>query len=312
MRDGRILESITWTICATIGVVVLIWVGFSDFRIAWSSGLVPAGFLVLLSGLGWIYSRWRPDERIATTLTGLTQLILFTGVGAPLSYLMASLGLPFWDATLLAWDRALGLDWLAYLGFVNGIPALGITLKVAYLSIVPQMVIVLAALGLTGRTRDLRLFVAAVTVTGITTVVISGLMPAMAMFVHLGLTAGDYPNLNPAAAFVHKAAMYGLRDGSLRVLFLNDGEGIITFPSYHAALAVVFLCAFWSLPWLRWPGSVLNILMIAATPIDGGHYFVDVLFGIALAFVTIAALTRIASREPAPARLAPASAVAAA
>ena len=38
----------------------------------------------------------------------------------------------------------------------------------------------------------------------------------------------------------------------------------------------------WPLPWLRWPAFVINGFLIAATPIYGGHYFVDVMSGGAL------------------------------
>jgi membrane-associated phospholipid phosphatase len=38
---------------------------------------------------------------------------------------------------------------------------------------------------------------------------------------------------------------------------------------------------------LRWVFVVLNTAMLAATPIDGSHYFVDVLAGIALAALSL-------------------------
>ena len=60
---------------------------------------------------------------------------------------------------------------------------------------------------------------------------------------------------------------------------------MITFPSLHAALALVFILAFAPVPLLRWIGAAVNILMIAATPVDGGHYVIDVLAGLALAYL---------------------------
>jgi membrane-associated phospholipid phosphatase len=118
-------------------------------------------------------------------------------------------------------------------------------------------------------------------------------MPAMAMYVHLGLQPADFPNLSPAAAYVHVEHIHGLRDGTLRALNLSAAEGIITFPSYHAALAIIFLVGFWSVPLLRWPGVALNLALLAGTPIDGGHYFVDLGAGIAIALVSILAAGRL-------------------
>jgi membrane-associated phospholipid phosphatase len=62
-------------------------------------------------------------------------------------------------------------------------------------------------------------------------------------------------------------------------------EGIITFPSLHAALAVILILAFWPVPISRWIGGALNGVMLAATPIDGSHYLADILAGIFVGFL---------------------------
>ena len=79
----------------------------------------------------------------------------------------------------------------------------------------------------------------------------------------------------------------GLRDGSVRELMAVGAEGIITFPSLHSALAVILIAAFWPVPVARWIGAVLNILMLAATPIEGSHYLVDVLAGVVIAVLCL-------------------------
>jgi membrane-associated phospholipid phosphatase len=144
----------------------------------------------------------------------------------------------------------------------------------------------------------------AMILAALASILISGMVPAMAMFVQLGLDpAVDFPNLDPAAAFVHVADLEGLRAGTLRVISLRHVEGIITFPSFHAALGVIFARAFWASRWTRWPGLALNGVLIAATPIDGGHYFVDVIAGVIIAGLAIAAARRLcggATRAVAP------------
>jgi membrane-associated phospholipid phosphatase len=276
-----------------MAAAVMLWIGLSEFTFHGRAALLPAVGMGPCGLIALFYTYIRRDLKIAAMMTVLVQLLLFTFVGGPLSYLMASLGLPLWDATLFNWDRALGLDWRAYLDAVNASPLLGVSFTIAYQSIKLQMILAVFLLALVGRLRDLQVFAAAVVITGLITVLWSGLMPAMAMFVHLGLTAADYPNLSPAAAHVHVSAMEGLRNGSLRDIVPLTFEGIITFPSYHAALGVIFLRAFWSVPWVRWPGAVLNTAMIAATPIDGGHYFVDVLAGVAIAVIVLAVCYRL-------------------
>jgi membrane-associated phospholipid phosphatase len=280
-----------------IAVVVATWMSAARLSFDWRSAALPLAGCLALGGLVWMYSYRRCDERIATSLTGVMQLVAFTATGEILSYLVASTGRPLWDASLFAWDKALGLDWRAYLAFVNERPWLGICYTVAYQSLMPQTIIAVIALGLGGHLLACRRFVAAFILSGLISIVISGAMPAVAMFAYLGLQPQDYPNLHPAAAFVHVAHLAALRDGSMQVISLHDAQGIITFPSYHAALGVIFACSFWSHRWLRWPGVVVNALLIAATPIDGGHYFVDVIAGIIIAIVSLLAICLLADRS---------------
>jgi membrane-associated phospholipid phosphatase len=257
--------------------------------VEWSALVRITMAVLVLQAVAWFYTARRPNLNIVATVRGLSQLLVFTPAAAALSYAVVSTAGPSWDATFLAWDRALGLDWLAYLAFVNANPELGYVMNLAYRSLLPQIIIVFVALGFSGRLRELREYVLAFVLAGTATVLISAALPAMAMFVHLGLTHGDFPNLSPAAAFVHVEHIKGLRDGSLRVIPIGEMEGIITFPSFHAALGLILARALWSVPLLRWPGVALNALLIAATPVDGGHYFVDVIAGAAIAGAAILA-----------------------
>ncbi len=42
-------------------------------------------------------------------------------------------------------------------------------------------------------------------------------------------------------------------------------------------------------PYVRWPAIALNAALIAATSIDGAHYFMDLVGGAVVAFTAIAA-----------------------
>lgn len=299
MRDDRrgSLEAVTWTLILVAGSAVAGWLGIGQRSLAWGSVAAPALASVFAAGLGLFYRHARPDERLATTLVCLAQLIAFPAIGALLSYLMASLGRPLWDATFLRWDLALGLDWRAHLATLNQHPGLASLLGHAYASILPQMFAVVTVLGLTGRRAALQRFVFAYVLAGLVTIVVSGAMPAMALYVHLGLGPADYPNLAPAAARVHVAAMEALRSGGMPVITLDGSEGLITFPSFHATLSILFMTALWAVPSLRWAGLVVNLGMLAATPVHGGHYYVDVLAGIALAILALLAADAVALRR---------------
>ncbi len=101
----------------------------------------------------------------------------------------------------------------------------------------------------------------------------------------------DFGNLDPSCAFEHIRHLESLRRGTTHVVKLDDLEGLIIFPSFHAVAAVVFCWAIWPVRRLRWFFGPINLLMLAATPIDGAHYAVDILGGAAVASFAIVLTT---------------------
>jgi membrane-associated phospholipid phosphatase len=81
-----------------------------------------------------------------------------------------------------------------------------------------------------------------------------------------------------------------LRDGSLRLIDLAHAEGLVSFPSFHACLAVVCAAAARGLGPARFVFYLLNLLIVIASPMIGGHYFVDIFAGLLLG--GLASLTR--------------------
>lgn len=286
-------EHAAWTAIALIAALTSTGLVAAGFRIACSSLLPPIIGATALLAAAAFYRRLRPDARLASTCVALAQLVLFTMAAGPLSYLVAVLDRPLHDAQLARMDMALGLDWRAYLALVDAHPGVGRAMTFAYDTLMPQLAAALLVLGLSGRLRAQRILVWAAGISGTATILVSGLLPAAGYYVHLGLTPANFPHLSPSAAFVHMADFTGLRDGSDRLIDLRTLQGIITFPSFHAALAALYAWGFWQHPRARWAGVAFEALVIAATPIDGGHYFVDVIAGILVTAASIWAAGRI-------------------
>jgi hypothetical protein len=276
-----------WVLIAAMGGTVAVVMRVFGLTFDWPSAALPATASVLLLAGAGFYRFRRPDARIATTLESTALLIVFSAVAAALSYAVAAFDNPYWDNSFTAWDRALGLNWTGYLSVVAGHPWLAAAYGVAYASLMPQLVAATLVLGFSGRLVACRRFVLAVILAGFATVAISAFMPALSCFIHFGLPARDYSTLDLTAAFDPYGPLNGLRAGTLKVISLTGAEGIIAFPSFHAALGVIFAMAFWRVRWMRWPGLALNGLLIASTPINGGHYFVDVLAGIMVALASL-------------------------
>jgi membrane-associated phospholipid phosphatase len=87
-----------------------------------------------------------------------------------------------------------------------------------------------------------------------------------------------------------------VRDGRLRVLDLFGLAGIVTFPSFHATSAALYAWALWPVRWFRPIAILANAAMLASTPIDGGHYFVDLVAGIAVAVAAVVAARAVSRR----------------
>ena len=269
----------------------------------------PASLLVLLTACGalsctaFFYRRVRVQENFAIICVGLMQVLLFSAIGSVLSYMLAREGGALWDNRLEAWDVALGFDWLAYVRLVDAQAWLVAPVRIAYASLIPQIIVLVLALGFTSKLAELRRMLLAAMLGGTITILLSAVFPAVGYYVHHGLAAADFDHIRPWAGLVHQADFTALRDGTMTSLRLTEVQGIVTFPSYHAGLATVTVWGFWvsRIAWLRWPGVALALATIFATPIDGGHYLVDVLAGMAVGAIAIAATRRAVGWTPAAA-----------
>ena len=276
------LDLMLWAVVVAVAAVVFGAPAVSDFRILWTSFLLPGGACVALVIAARFYES-RQDLRLASALGATGMLLAFSAVGGPLSYLAASANLPLLDHVFDAADGALGLGWRELLDWMNAIPMAHPLFGFAYQSFTVQASVAILCLSFSGRFAHLRTFLLAFMVAAVVTIAISAFTPAQGVWGHYGLHAIDHPAINPVTREFHLPIFHGLRDGSFRLLAGLGSMGIITFPSFHSAIALLFIFAFWPVPAMRWVGFVVNVMMIAATPVDGGHYFVDVLAGLVIA-----------------------------
>ena len=225
--------------------------------------------------------------RLPFALGSIAQLLLLFLLATPLTYIAAAADLPMQDANLAHLDRMLGLDWLSYLNFVNDRPSLIPYMYLGYAMITWPMFGVPIILGMTRHYRCLQQFTLACTLAVVVTAVVSALLPAVGTYHEYGITP-DLLKFKPSGYLVQLQELPRVRDGSLRILESSRLGGIITFPSFHAAAAVLALWALWSVWWLRPLALIANVSMLLATPLVGGHYFVDVIAGVGLAVLAIA------------------------
>jgi len=245
-----------------------------------------------LLGIAGFYRRGARSERLSVVAEGLLLVIVIFSSGILLSYAAATTGLPFRDVAFDTADRALGFDWRAYAAFVDSSPVLATAYRVAYLSLIPQLFILTIALAVAGRFDRLHKFLIAVVISLAVTCAVFALMPAVSVYAHLEIPLDRFANIRPVSTFQHIGPIEGLRSGMIRTVSFDDMHGLITFPSFHACAAALLAWGFWPVRPLRAPFLILNLLMIGATPIDGAHYLVDVIAGLALAGLAVAVAER--------------------
>ena len=285
---GR-LDVIVWSLIAAAGALVAIAVPVGGFHPVWESFARPACILALLAPAGWFYRNIRRDQRLAAALTCTAQIVAFSAVGAPLSYVATALSAPFplQDHVFDLADKALGFDWHATLAWMDANSALHPIFRTAYSSLTAQASVAILALAFTGRLVWLRVFMLAFVAATLIGLAIATVVPAYGVWGYYGLTPFDHPHIDPVVRNLPVPIIDGLRDGSHRALLAIGAEGIVTFPSLHAAFAVILTVAFWPVPVLRWIGVALNAAMLASTPVDGAHYLVDIVAGFAVAAIAI-------------------------
>jgi hypothetical protein len=279
----------------TIGGIAMADLGFAlfgPFELDWRSFLIPAVVTALLAAGGWFYRSVRHDQRLGAILSSTAHIIGFAAVGAPLSYIAATAGFPLRDAALEAIDRHLGIDWTQLMTFVALRSGLQLVLSLAYSSFALQTLTTVLVLGVAGQLTRLRTFITAFVATTLVIIAISAVCPAAGPWLFLEIQPASANGFLPPSSSSWPVFL-GLRDGALHTVYGIRSEGIITFPSLHAALGVLFPAALWRVKGVRWLALGLNILLLIATPAYGSHYVVDVIAGILIAAVCWVAAARL-------------------
>ena len=217
------------------------------------------------------------------------QLVLVLALGCTLSFPLGKIGFPYCDAALNAADTWMGLDWRAFLHFFNDRPLLGTLGRLIYDSVLLQSLILIANLAAPSRLLRLQQYILATTLALAMTLIIFAFVPAGGTYAYFQIVPSEFSNLSPVTTANQLVYLDALRSG--KHTLVTEMAGIITFPSFHAAWAILFMWGFYPIRLLRYGAILLNLLMLGATPILGAHYFIDLVGGaiVAMAAIYVAA-----------------------
>lgn len=293
-------SALGWIAFAIVLVTDILWLTLAGYKIAPASlvNFASALFCVIaLTGFA-LYGRNRKDlEPVVVWASTTLFVVVFSLACVVLSYLAASLGLPLIDDKLAAIDTALGFDWIGLIAFMNEHATFGILTTMIYNSLFPQFALVVLLLSMTRHFDELAELVDAYWITLLLSIIISGVLPALDPFGYYGLTLNPDDVVKPTAGIVFLPDLLSLRAGTFTTFDFGALQGMVAFPSFHAALALMMCWSVRRMPWALIFLLPYNGLMLLATLTEGGHYLADVVAGGSILLVVLTLRHKLTQRK---------------
>ncbi len=260
----------------------------SGVRIDYASFL-PIGQVVLLLVAFWVYTGWRNMTAMQTICEFVLASTLLSIAILYYSYATLRPALPLVDPMLARVDAHFGFHVPSVVAWIDQSAVLSWTLELSYHSLGAQLLLLPISLALIGYRETASRMLLCYALICVVSCTISIYFPAIEAFAHYGIATADLKNLTGAFGYHFHDSFFAARHDEVFVLPLGMTSGVISFPSIHAALAILCGYAAWQVPALRYSGLVLNVLMFISTIPVGAHYAVEVIAGAAVAVAVIAA-----------------------
>jgi membrane-associated phospholipid phosphatase len=213
---------------------------------------------------------------VMTMLFGVLFLCAASLIGIMSAYAGQRLSMPLQDHAFEMADKWLGIDWLAVTHWVDENPVVARIFGYAYDTMVLQIALPVAVLAFTDRVRDAQIYLLAFIIALAITNVVSTLLPAYSPIAVIDLKTFDLLRFASATPVDHLDLLRS--PGSLRFAADTIG-GIVSFPSFHASVAVLTPLTLRGRNPLFYGLVILDAAMLCGAVTEGAHYVVDVLAG---------------------------------
>lgn len=287
----KLCLSIVVLMAAINGYLIVLWNVSVD--VAGYAPFVGIGLATVL--VGQFYRVIRKDERLALAAIAVGIFVLFTLVGSVLNYLLLPVQFPVIDQALAGVDAMLGFSWPALIRWAADFPSFSGVLHFVYFTSLPQMMIVILVLSYVRDDRALHRFL----VTGLLGALLAMLFwtfwPSFGTSAYYTLPEELVESTQLAVTPAYGAQLNRLAQDGVTFLSPHDALGLIAFPSFHTVMACLSVWFMARSALLFVPTALLNILMLPAILIHGGHHLMDVFGGVltfAFAFVLSGVLLR--------------------
>lgn len=275
-----------------VAVVDAIWLAFTNVSFAGSELILLALQVAIVIALSKAIERRtftnptmeKLSGRLVHFMQGVAFLLIAWVTLRVLNQASMSFGLPYTDQLLIHWDGFLPVDWHSYFRFVQVNPGVQLILDYSYTSLSVVSFVGLVLLIWNNDVKRARYFMETFMIVALVCTAIGVFLPAK------GAVATYFGDVSSIAHFKTVPGVYAIdalnqmRSGLPHTLHIGAMPGLTVFPSFHTAAGIVLAISFWRTS-LFPVVFAYTVVMIAATPVFGAHYFIDLIAGVIVAGV---------------------------
>jgi membrane-associated phospholipid phosphatase len=276
---------IQWIFTLIVSLIEIVWIRYSSITFYYSKTIILYDLipLITLFAIYLVYKYLRPDQKI-TEAVHLTILIsIFASSMFILSYLVYTLNMPLIDSSLALIDEYLGFKSVDIVNWSHTHLYWEIFFSVIYNMYYLEFPLIIIYIYIYNEKMYLQRFIMQVMFTIFLTLVVAGLLPSL----------GPYAWYHYEAGSMNSRALNHIYELRQNILDLRLRDGVVAFPSLHAAMAILFVYALRNTKKLIFLTILLvNALMIFSCLNIGEHYLTDLIGG-ALVFLIALGLDKI-------------------
>lgn len=281
-----------------LGAVAVIAAGQTQLTFGSIPNLMPLVLAVLILETASLFA---PQSLIIRAIPAILYGVLYLAVtclfGILALYTAQRFAFPLQDQAMVRADEALGVDWLSWAHWVDNHPIIQAICYYSYATKSVQIVLPVVVLALQSRLTELRIYLLAFTLALTVTTIIATFFPTASPIAIIDRASFHLLQFTGATPIDH---LWSLRAPGPMHLESDSLGGIVSFPSFHATIAVLIPLMLRANRALFYPLLLLNAAMLCSAVTEGAHYAIDVIAGSGIAILAYMLARHIIQAEMRP------------
>jgi len=278
----RLAERVAYSIAFAVIVIDLMLIYLKDAQIDWLAYIWLTGLSLTLLAAGCIYRIKNRSERIASALICTGGLIIFSMALSVFNYLLLPITQNPIDSYVASIDALFGYHWPTAMQWAADHPTINLIMKLCYMTTMPQLSLLVVILGLAGRHKDMHVMILSIVISATLAICFWGLFPSLGAKSLYTLPKELWASVAPVVDEFYTLELKRIAIEGPGLITPKEIRGLIAFPSYHASLAFIAIVAARNIKFLFPIFLAINIIILPATFIHGGHHLLDPVAGLVL------------------------------